>query len=187
MKTSKNESKNESKKISKFLSLILRHSPEEIGLELDANGWAEISDIIEKSAQTIKLNGVAIKEVIASSDKQRFKISNDGLRVRANQGHSIKIDLELQPVSPPKSLYHGTAYQFVDSISRDGLLRGARQYVHLSSNVEVARFVGQRHGKPIVLQVDSGSMSKQGFSFLLSDNNVWLTEHVPSEFLIRQD
>ncbi|NVK88595.1 MAG: RNA 2'-phosphotransferase [Gammaproteobacteria bacterium] len=180
-------SSKELKKASKFLSFILRHSPDDIGLELDDNGWADISDIIDKSSSQITLNKDLIEEVISTSDKQRFKLSDDGLRIRANQGHSIKVNLDLTPSEPPEELYHGTASRFVESIMKEGLKAGQRQHVHLSTDLGTARAVGQRYGKPVILKVDSGSMFKQGFTFYLSDNGVWLTEHVPDEYLSMPD
>ncbi len=171
------------KSASKFLSFVLRHCPEDIGIALDANGWADISELIDKSPSQIDLSNELIKEVVLTSDKQRFKVSDDGLRIRANQGHSVKIDLELKPKEPPSKLFHGTATRFINSINKEGLKPGQRQHVHLSTDVDTACKVGQRYGKPIILNVDSGSMFKQGYTFFLSNNNVWLTKHVPSQFL----
>ncbi|MGJ8682193.1 RNA 2'-phosphotransferase [Paraglaciecola sp.] len=176
-------SSKEIKKASKFLSFILRHCPEDIGLELDNNGWADTSEIIDKSSSQITLTKELIEEVVLTSDKQRFKLSDDGLRIRANQGHSINVNLDLTPSQPPEELYHGTASRFVKSITEEGLKAGQRQHVHLSTDIDTAKSVGQRYGKPVILKVDSKSMFKQGFTFYLSDNNVWLTEHVPAEFL----
>lgn len=173
----------ELKKASKFLSFILRHCPEDIGLELDDNGWADISDIIDKSSAQITLSKELVEEVVFTSDKQRFKLSGDGLRIRANQGHSINVNLDLKASHPPGELYHGTATRFLESIMKEGLKSGQRQHVHLSTDIDTARSVGQRYGKPVILKVDSGNMSKQGFTFYLSDNDVWLTEHVPANFL----
>lgn len=176
-------SNSELKKTSKFLSYVLRHCPDDIGLTLDRNGWASISELIDKAKPQFELTPALIKQVVKTSDKQRFKISNDGQQIRANQGHSVKVDLELIPRKPPAVLFHGTATRFLDSIKREGLKSGQRHHVHLSSDAATAKTVGQRYGKPIILKVDSGSMSKQGFVFFLSDNNVWLTEHVPEQFI----
>ena len=174
-------SSKELKKASKFLSFILRHCPEDI--ELDGNGWANISEIIDKSSAQITLSKELIEEVVYTSDKQRFKLSEEGLRIRANQGHSINVNLDLKPSHPPEELYHGTATRFLESIMKEGLKSGQRKHVHLSTDIDTARSVGQRYGKPTILKVDSGNMYKQGFTFYLSDNNIWLTEHVPTEYI----
>jgi putative RNA 2'-phosphotransferase len=169
---------------SKFLSLLLRHKPEEIGLVLDAEGWAEIDEIVRlTSGGRIPLSENLIKEIVRTSDKQRFAISEKGSKIRANQGHSIAIDLALVPKQPPETLYHGTATRFVQSILREGLLRGERRHVHLSSDDETAVKVGKRHGEPVVLIVAAGEMAMSGYTFYLSDNGVWLTEHVPARFI----
>lgn len=167
--------------ISKFLSYILRHKPDAIDLKLDTQGWANIKCIIEKS--DIALTEAIIREVVASSDKKRFIISDDGLCIRANQGHSIDIDLGLKPNEPPEILYHGTANRFLDEIKIHGLLPKNRQYVHLSDNVETAMKVGQRHGKAVVLSIPARSMHKSGHLFFRSENGVWLTKAVPIQFI----
>lgn len=171
------------KKTSKFLSFILRHQPDDIGLTLDSQGWASITELIEKAKPKASLTKDLIKEVVASSDKQRFALSSDGLYIRANQGHSIKVDLGLTPQKPPPVLYHGTASRFVDSIKQEGLKAGQRHHVHLSVDVATATAVGQRYGSPVILKVDAGNMFKQGYTFFLSDNSVWLTKHVPVQYL----
>ncbi len=169
---------------SKFLSLLLRHKPQEVGLELDGEGWAEIEEIVQRTAASkTPLTRVLIEQVVRASDKQRFQISEDGLKVKANQGHSIPIDLGLTFSVPPAMLYHGTASRFLDSIGRQGLVKGERLHVHLSADPEVARQVGLRHGKPVVLGVDSGAMHRAGMRFLVSANGVWLTDFVPAIYL----
>ena len=178
-------SNNKLKEISKFLSYVLRHCPEDIELTLDPGGWASISELISKAQTKINITQELIEQVAATSDKQRFKISDDNLSIRANQGHSIKVDLKLTPQKPPATLYHGTATRFLDSIKQKGLKPGQRHHVHLSTDIATAKAVGQRYGKPIILQVDSENMFKQGYKFFLSDNNVWLTEQVPEIFLTR--
>lgn len=170
-------------KTSKFLSFILRHQPDDIGLTLDPQGWASIEELIEKAKPKVTLTKDLIKAIVSSNDKQRFALSNDGLYIRANQGHSIKVDLGLTPQEPPPMLYHGTASRFLDSIKQEGLKSGQRHHVHLSTDVATATAVGQRYGKPVILKIDSESMFKQGYTFFLSDNNVWLTEHVPTQYL----
>ena len=172
---------------SKFLSYVLRHRPGAIGLVLDKEGWASMSELLDKSKSQLALTDVLIREVVSKNDKQRFSISDDGLRIRANQGHSIEVDLELKPLQPPRFLYHGTAEQFLLSIRKGGLLPGRRRYVHLSVDAETARMVGQRHGRPVVLRVASEDLYGEGFDFYRSDNGVWLTRHVPSQFLYEVD
>lgn len=178
-----NKSIAELKRASKFLSYVVRHKPEDIGLKLNAEGWASIAELIEKAQPRITLSHNLIEQVVATSDKQRFKISGDGLRIRANQGHSINVDLKLKQTVPPPLLYHGTATRFSDSIMKNGLKPGQRHHVHLSTDVETATAVGQRYGKPLILKVDAQRMHKQGHEFFLSENNVWLTDAVPPEFI----
>ena len=169
---------------SKYLSLLLRHKPEVIGLSLDAEGWAEIEDIVRLTAgRRTQLTKNLIEEITATSDKKRFVISEDGTRIRANQGHSIVVDLNLDPRNPPEILFHGTATRFLESILRQGLSKGNRQYVHLSPDKATALKVGQRHGKPVILSIAAQSMQESGYVFFLSANGVWLTEHVPARFL----
>jgi putative RNA 2'-phosphotransferase len=169
---------------SKFLGLILRHQPEVIGLSLDALGWADIDGLIELANQHgHRLTRPLIEQVVASNDKQRFAISDDGLRIRANQGHSIPIDLALIAIEPPAVLFHGTASHFITSIREQGLLKRGRQHVHLSSDRGTAIKVGQRHGTPVVLEVRAGEMHRQGLTFYRSENAVWLTDHVAPSFI----
>lgn len=169
---------------SKFLSLVLRHKPETIDLQLDKNGWANIDELIAKANQKgQRLTRTLVDEIVTTNDKQRFAISDDGLFIRANQGHSIKIDLQLETRKPPETLYHGTATRFAASILKDGLIPKSRQHVHLSRDIATAIKVGQRHGKPIVFEVATGKMHNDGHLFYLSENNVWLTENVPLKYL----
>lgn len=170
--------------LSKFLSLVLRHKPEEIGLQLDQQGWASTRELLDK----LQLRGMNVdmdqlREVVSTNDKQRFKLSEDESQIRANQGHSISIDLDLKPQEPPVVLYHGTAIRNKVSILEKGLIKGSRQHVHLSDHKDTAIKVGQRHGKPIVLVVDTQGMQADGFKFFRSDNGVWLTDHVPPEYI----
>jgi putative RNA 2'-phosphotransferase len=172
------------KSISKFLSLILRHSPQTIQLQLDENGWVNTDELISKCAKhkhvfTFK----ELEEVVATNDKQRFIFNEDKTKIRANQGHSIAIDLVLQPQTPPDYLYHGTVSKFLNDIKKDGLLKMSRQYVHLSSDKETAIKVGSRRGVPVILIVQSAKMHQEGYSFFLSENGVWLTDHVPSNYI----
>ena len=172
-------------RISKFLSLILRHSPETIHLTIDKNGWANIDELISNANKYKKmyLSTELIKTIVETNDKQRFSISDDGKRIRANQGHSIQIDLELECKTPPDILYHGTTDRFLDSILKDGLKPMSRQYVHLSQSEETALSVGKRHGKPIILYIMAKTMYDEGYKFYLSENNVWLVDNVPAKYI----
>ena len=170
---------------SKFLSLVLRHKPEEIGLQLNEEGWANVNELLEKAAQHgVNISLALLDEVVSSSDKKRFAFNADKSHIRANQGHSVDINLNLQAVEPPAILYHGTATRFLDSIKEKGLLAGERQHVHLSANQEVAVSVGKRHGKPVIITVKAEQMAKDGLLFYVSDNGVWLTEKVPVGYLM---
>ena len=171
-------------KTSKFLSLVLRHQPEIIGLQLDEQGWATVDELLRCSQHGPQpLTQGLLDEIVRTNDKQRFAFSSDGLRIRANQGHSIEVDLALSPLEPPEVLYHGTAERNIVSIRQKGLIKGQRQHVHLSRDEQTATKVGQRHGKPIVLTVRAGEMHRQGHLFYRSDNGVWLTDHVPPQFI----
>ncbi len=169
---------------SKFLSLVLRHRPEKIGICLDDQGWIEIDELMAAANRFgRKLTRPLLERVVRENDKQRFAISFDGKRIRANQGHSLAVDLGLQPLEPPELLYHGTVAKFLGSIRAAGLVRGTRQYVHLSPDLETARRVGQRRGQPVILVVEAGRMWREGHLFYRSDNGVWLAEGVPTEYL----
>ncbi len=169
---------------SKFMSLVLRHKPEEIGLVLDVNGWANIAELIEKaSAHGVVLTREQIAEVVATSDKRRFAIDESGQRIRANQGHSVEVELGLEPREPPAVLFHGTAEKSLAAIRAEGLKAGQRQHVHLSPDEQTAIRVGSRHGRPVVLRIAAGRMHGQGHAFFLSTNGVWLTDSVPSQFI----
>lgn len=170
---------------SKFLSLILRHAPEKIGLALDAQGWADIGQLLAQAARHGRsLSREQLDEVVACDGKTRYAISADGLRIRANQGHSLAaVDIDLPPATPPAVLYHGTASRFVEAIRAAGLLPGSRNHVHLSSNRETAVAVGARHGKAVVLTVDAAAMQAGGHVFYVSANGVWLTQAVPKAFI----
>ncbi len=171
--------------LSKFLSLVLRHQPESIGLTLDAQGWANVDALIAHShAASTVFSRDELLQLVASSDKQRFSLSPDGQRIRAAQGHSVPVSLNLQPLQPPAVLYHGTATRFLDAIRAQGLTPQARQQVHLSADVATASRVGQRHGKLVVLQVDALRMHGDGLAFVQADNGVWLTDAVPAQYLV---
>jgi putative RNA 2'-phosphotransferase len=170
--------------LSKFLSLVLRHKPDTVGISLDTEGWASIDELIVKSqAAGTPLTREQLLKVVATSEKKRFSISEDGQQIRAAQGHSVAVELGLSARQPPAVLYHGTATRFLESILATGLKPQTRRQVHLSADEATAYQVGQRHGKPVVLLVDALGMQAQGSSFYLADNGVWLTDHVPAQFL----
>ena len=173
-------------KTSKFLSLILRHQPDLIGLALDPQGWVDIDTLLQAAhkAGRRELDRALLERVVRENDKQRFAISPDGRRIRASQGHSVPVDLALQPQVPPTHLYHGTVDRFLPAIRQQGLRPGSRHHVHLSPDRETAVKVGQRRGKPIVLTVRAGDMHRDGHTFYRSANGVWLTDHVPANYLI---
>ena len=169
---------------SKFFSLILRHQPETIGISLDENGWVDVDELLSKAAQHGKsISRSLLERVVRENDKQRFALSEDGLRIRANQGHSVQVDLELKPQTPPAELFHGTVPRFLDSIREQGLVAGARQHVHLSVDRETATKVGTRRGKPVILVIDAQQMHEDGHKFYLSENKVWLADEVPANYI----
>jgi putative RNA 2'-phosphotransferase len=175
---------NDQVKTSKFLSLVLRHQPDVIGLTLDANGWAEVEDLIRLANQSgRKLSREILEVVVANNDKKRFAFSEDGTRIRASQGHSVDVDLSLPPQVPPEYLFHGTASRFLDSIRIEGLHSASRQHVHLSQDINTAIKVGQRHGQPVILTVRAQQMAAAGHLFYQSANGVWLTDRVPLEYI----
>lgn len=168
---------------SKYLALILRHKPQEAGITLDEHGWAYVPDLIRGVSKTHKLNVKMLEEIVSTDSKNRYSFNEDHSLIRANQGHSIKVDVELAQADPPAILYHGTAEKYLPSIKKEGLIPKSRLYVHLSTDQETARKVGARHGKPMVLAVDSKAMQQDGYKFFLSQNGVWLTKAVPVEYL----
>ncbi|MFO0968239.1 MAG: RNA 2'-phosphotransferase [Gemmataceae bacterium] len=173
---------------SKLLSLVLRHKPEEIGLSLDANGWADIDELIRLANQSgHSLTRSLLEQVVAENDKKRFALSADGRRIRASQGHSVDVDLALEPAEPPEVLFHGTASRFLDSIRAQGLHSAQRQHVHLCADRETALKVGRRHGRPVVLVIRAREMAAAGHRFFVSANGVWLTDAVPPAFLVFPD
>jgi putative RNA 2'-phosphotransferase len=175
-------------KISKYLARHLRHDPARIGLTLDSAGWASVDDLLRACGKAgFAITRAELHEVVAKNDKQRFSFSADGTQIRANQGHSIDVDLELEPATPPDVLYHGTGAQYVSLIFRDGLKKMSRHHVHLSTDVETARKVGSRHGVPVVFTVDARQMAADGHVFYCSANGVWLVDSVPIAYLTRMD
>lgn len=172
------------KTVSKFLSLVLRHSPEKIGLKLDENGWADVEELILKCSQKgNKLDMVLLDYVVENNDKKRFAFNEDKTKIRASQGHSISVELNLNETEPSELLYHGTVAKFLDNIKKEGLQKMSRQHVHLSKDLETATKVGGRRGIPHILTVRSGAMHRDGFKFYLSENNVWLTNEVPAKYI----
>ena len=172
--------------LSKFLSYVLRHHPEDIGLELDDNGWAEVSELIKKAQDGGRyFDQDAIQQIMQKSSKQRFILSSDGKYIRAGYGHSIDVDLQLKPKAPPEKLYHGTARDKVASIFADGIQARSRNFVHLSTTVDEARNVGGRHGEPKILVVFAGQMSGNDYDFFQSESekSIWLTSYVPPKYI----
>ena len=171
-------------RVSKLLSWVLRHDPARIGIVLDPAGWAEVDALLLAAQRSgVWLDRTTLERVVAENDKQRFAFSPDGRRIRANQGHSVPVNLGLEPQVPPPVLYHGTATRYVASIRRQGLRPGKRTHVHLSPDEATARTVGQRHGSPVVLRIAAGRMHDAGFQFLRSENGVWLTIEVPVQYI----
>jgi putative RNA 2'-phosphotransferase len=168
-------------KISKFLSYVLRHKPESIGLILNDNGWASVADILKN--QQLHFSLEELKFVVANNDKNRFSLNEDCTLIRANQGHSVDIKLEFKKIIPPDILYHGTAQHFLPSILEQGLEKRKRHHVHLSIDIKTASKVGERHGKLIILTIDTKKMHEDGYQFYLSDNNVYLVDKVPKNYL----
>jgi putative RNA 2'-phosphotransferase len=172
------------KQISKLMSLVLRHKPEHLGLVLDENGWVEVKPLLE-AMQGIGLDvdRQLLEQVVRDNDKQRFALSEDKTRIRANQGHSIEVDVELEAKIPPVELYHGTVEKFLDLIRDSGLKKMSRQHVHMSADLETASKVGSRRGQPVILKIDAAKMADDGYVFFFSANGVWLTDRVPPNYI----
>jgi putative RNA 2'-phosphotransferase len=169
---------------SKFLSRVLRHAPQDLGLVLEPGGWVLVSELLAGAAgRGMTITHEELAEIVRTSDKQRFAFDETGTRIRANQGHSVEVDLQLQSAEPPAELYHGTAERHREAILSDGLLKMSRHHVHLSRDTQTAIKVGSRHGKPLVLVVDAAKMRADGHAFFVSANGVWLVEHVPPQYL----
>lgn len=164
---------------SRFISLILRHKPEEIGITLDEHGWANVDELLNG----VQIDMPTLEHIVATDDKQRYSFNEDKTLIRANQGHSIPVDVELEEVKPPKFLWHGTGEKYMQDIYRAGLIPKSRLYVHLSLDTETALMVGKRHGRPVLLRVDALKMHEDGHKFYLSKNGVWLTKSVPISYL----
>lgn len=172
--------------VSKYISLILRHKPQVIGITLDEHGWADVKELIEGISEKYPLTIEKLEEIVRTDNKQRYSFNEDKTLIRANQGHSIPVDVELPMVNPPEVLYHGTGEKYTDSIDKQGLISKSRLYVHLSDNIDTAVNVGKRHGKPVVYVIDTIAMTKDGYEFFLSVNGVWLTKAVPSKYLLEK-
>ncbi len=173
-------------RLSKYLAKHLRHAPHEVGLTLQSGGWVPVDDLLSAARRHgFPISYDDLIECVENNDKQRFAFNESGDLIRANQGHSVKVDLHLEERDPPETLYHGTVECFMSSILKDGLIRGKRHHVHLSKDVETATKVGARRGKPVILKVDAGRMHRDGQRFYLSENGVWLTDAVPPRYLAR--
>ena len=172
---------------SRYLCRLLRHHPEAAGITLDAHGWADVEELIAKVNPTHPLDRALLEEIVRTDNKQRYSYDDSRQRIRANQGHSIPVDVELKQTVPPEILWHGTGEKYTESIDRTGLIPKSRLYVHLSADTQTAAAVGKRHGTPVIYQVDSGRMSRDGYPFFLSENGVWLTKAVPPEYLRKLD
>ncbi len=171
-------------KMGRFLSLVLRHQPQAAGITLDQNGWASVDELIRGVNRTgRRLDRAALDRIVAENSKQRYSFNEDRTRIRANQGHSLTVDVELKQQMPPAVLYHGTAQHYVQSILQQGIRRGTRQHVHLTEDQKLAAKVGSRHGQPAVLAVDAADMHQAGYLFYRSENDVWLCEHVPAIYM----
>jgi len=170
---------------SKFLSLVLRHEPERVGIRLDEAGWVAVDELLQgcrRAGQPMSMD--ELREIVRTSDKQRFALSDDGARIRANQGHSVEVDLGYAPATPPEALYHGTADKHLAGIRAHGLHKGERHHVHLSERLDTASAVGRRHGRLVVLEVRAGAMQRDGLLFFRAPNGVWLTDHVPPQYVV---
>ena len=171
-------------KMGRFISFILRHHPETIGIELDEHGWANVEELlfgINNNGRIIDME--LLEEIVRTDQKQRYSFNEDKTLIRANQGHSIPVNVELEEMQPPQVLYHGTASRFLDSIMQDGLKPMSRLYVHLSSSIETAKVVGARHGAPVILKINTSQMQEDGMKFYLSKNGVWLTNNIPTKYI----
>lgn len=178
-----NQSQNDIK-LGRFLSLVLRHNPSAAGITLDQNGWADVEELLAGVKRTGRfIDKTTLERIVEENNKKRYSFNKDRTKIRASQGHSVDVDVELIPQTPPAVLYHGSATRFLDSILREGLTRQNRRHVHLSADEATALNVGGRHGKPVILRVDAAAMARDGHIFWLSENGVWLCEAVPKQYL----
>lgn len=171
-------------KVSKYLSKHLRHQPERIGITLEDGGWVKVDELLRAcNKNNFYISLWELEEVVANNDKQRFSFDETGKFIRANQGHSIDVDLQLERQVPPNTLFHGTGHKNIESILRNGLSKMSRHHVHLSTDITTAKNVGARHGRPVVLVVDAMAMHNNGYIFYRSDNDVWLVDNIPPKYL----
>jgi len=176
--------KDRTTRVSKFLSLVLRHQPQKIGIELDEAGWVEVEKLLAAlGSHNFSITPEELNQVVETSDKKRFAFSQDGHRIRASQGHSVQVELGYEPATPPDILYHGTVDRFLNSIRKTGLVKGKRHHVHLSLDTETAIKVGDRRGKAVILKINAAAMTQEGLLFYQSANGVWLTDNVPPRFI----
>jgi putative RNA 2'-phosphotransferase len=172
--------------VSKYMSLILRHKPEVIGITLDEHGWANTNELVAGVKKKFPdFSKSWLYMIVETDEKKRYSFGNGLSKIRANQGHSIPVNLELEPETPPSWLYHGSALKYEKSIMEQGLIPKSRLYVHLSNDVETAINVGTRHGSPMIFRVNTKQMFEDGYEFFLSENRVWLTKEVPVRYLTR--
>ena len=184
MRPTSSKIRNDDVSLGKFISLILRHKPETIGITLDSEGWADVGELIKginASGRTIDME--TLERIVAENNKKRYTLSPDKKRIRANQGHSIDVQIDMEKREPPALLYHGTATRFLDSIKAEGIRKMSRQYVHLSPDIPTAFDVGRRHGAPAVLVIDAAKMSAEGFEFMISANGVWQSADIPFRYV----
>ncbi len=179
------EQSREDVKLGRFLSLVLRHDPGAAGISLDEHGWADVDELLDGVGRTgRRIDRETLERIVRENNKQRYSFNEDHTKIRANQGHSVSVDVELRKARPPQYLYHGTAERFLPAIQKEGIRRMSRQFVHLSANFETAVAVGRRHGRPAVLTIDAEAMVRDGAVFYLSENGVWLCESVPAKYFV---
>lgn len=172
-------------KLGRFLSLVLRHDPSAAGITLDEHGWADVNELLAGVSRTgRKIDMTTLERIVRENNKQRYSFNDDRTKIRANQGHSVQVDVELRETEPPKYLYHGTATRFYPSIRKEGIRKMSRQYVHLSGDFETAMAVGKRHGSPMVVTINAAAMARDGVIFYRSENGVWLCEHVEPKYFV---
>lgn len=173
-------------RLGRFLSLVLRHKPEAAGISLDPHGWADVDMLLTGVRATGRtIDRETLERIVREDTKQRYNFNESHSKIRANQGHSIEVDVELKKLVPPDMLYHGTATKFLDSIMKTGIQKQSRQYVHLSGTPETALKVGSRHGKPVVLALNAAAMVRDGMTFYYSENGVWLCDYVPPRYILK--
>ncbi|SFD12463.1 RNA 2'-phosphotransferase [Ruminococcus albus] len=176
--------KNDGVSLGRFISLVLRHDPSAAGLELDSDGWADVGELIRGVCNTgRKLDMETLERIVRENNKKRYSFNEDKTKIRANQGHSIDVHIDMKIAPPPDVLYHGTSVAFLDSIKEKGILKMSRQFVHLSKDIDTAVKVGKRHGKPVILVIDTAKMSADGFAFRISENGVWQSEDIPWKYV----